>query len=345
MQLQEAIQAVTRRQDLTGEQMRSVMQQIMTGQATQAQIGGFLIGLGMKGETVDEIAAAASVMRELVSRVDLGDEVEHLVDTCGTGGDGSATFNVSTASAFVAAGAGARVAKHGNRSVSSRSGSADLLEAAGLPLSLSPTQVATCVREAGVGFMFAPAHHAAMKHAIGPRREMGVRTIFNLLGPLTNPANAPNQLIGVFDSAWVEPLAQVLRQLGSRHVLVVHGEDGLDEITLGANTRVAELKNGEVTRYTLSPERFDIRTASSAELRVDSAAQSLEILNAVLADQAGPAREVVILNAGAAIYVAGVCDSIEEGVERARDSIASGAARKRLDKLIAVSQRLAATSS
>ena len=244
MDMQSAIKAVTEYKDLTSEDMTSVMRLIMTGEATPAQVGGFLIGLRMKGETVEEVAAAASVMRDLSTRVEV--DGSGLVDTCGTGGDASGSFNISTASAFVVAAAGGKVAKHGNRSVSSKSGSADVLEAAGVNLELTPEQVAACVNDVGVGFMFAPMHHSAMKHAIGPRREMAVRTIFNVLGPLTNPAGAPNQVLGVFSDKWVEPLAQVLKQLGSEHVLVVHAEDGLDEISIGSATHVAELQNGEV---------------------------------------------------------------------------------------------------
>ena len=239
MDIATAIARVVEQRDLTASEMESVMRSIMTGQATPAQIGGFLVGLRMKGETVDEIAAAAKVMRELATRVDVGGP--HLVDTCGTGGDGASTFNISTASAIVTAAAGGRVAKHGNRSVSSSSGSADVLETAGVKLDLTPAQVAACIDQVGVGFLFAPQHHSAMKHAIGPRKEMRVRTLFNLLGPLTNPAGAPNQVLGVFSPDWVEPLAQVLKQLGSEHVLVVHAEDGLDEISIAAPTRVAEL--------------------------------------------------------------------------------------------------------
>ncbi|MGD8526889.1 MAG: anthranilate phosphoribosyltransferase, partial [Thioalkalispiraceae bacterium] len=247
MDMQAAIKAVTEGKNLSVDEMTSVMRTIMTGEATPAQIGGFLIGLRMKGETVDEIAAAASVMRELATHVDV--KAEHMVDTCGTGGDGASTFNISTTSAFVVAAAGGSVAKHGNRSVSSKSGSADVLEAAGVNLQLTPEQVAQCIEQVGVGFMFAPAHHSAMKHAIGPRKEMGVRTIFNVLGPLTNPAGAPNQVLGVYSEQWLEPLAKVLGKLGSQHVLVVHAEDGMDEISIGSPTRVAELKDGKVTTY------------------------------------------------------------------------------------------------
>jgi anthranilate phosphoribosyltransferase len=332
MDMPAAIRAVTERRDLNAAEMTEVMRTIMTGNATPAQIGGFLVGLRMKGESVEEIAAAAQVMRELASRVEVTGA--HLVDTCGTGGDARGTFNVSTCCAFVAAAAGAQVAKHGNRSVSSRSGSADVLEAAGININLSPAQVARCVTRIGVGFMFAPLHHGAMKHAIGPRREMGVRTIFNLLGPLTNPAGAPNQLIGVFNAQWLEPLAQVLSRLGSRHVLVVHGEDGLDEISIGAATQVAELKDGAVERYALTPERFGLQRTDIGALVVKDAGESLRMLQSVLADTPGAARDIVLLNAGAAIYVAGLANSLEQGLERARSAIATGAARRKLEDLV-----------
>ncbi|HHJ14142.1 MAG TPA: anthranilate phosphoribosyltransferase [Gammaproteobacteria bacterium] len=338
MDLQAAIRAVTERRDLTREQMRDVMRRIMTGEATPAQIGGFLIGLRMKGETVDEIAAAAEVMRELATPVPVTGE--HLVDTCGTGGDGASTFNISTASAMVAAAAGARVAKHGNRSVSSRCGSADVLEAAGVNLDLSPEQVAACVERVGVGFLFAPRHHGAMKHAIGPRREMGVRTLFNLLGPLTNPAGAPNQVLGVFDAAWVEPLARVLERLGSRHVLVAHAEDGLDEISIGAPTRVAELKGGKVTQYRIEPEQFGMARADVTTLAVQGVEESLERIRRIFDGEAGPAADIVALNAGAAIYVAGLADSLRAGVERAQGVMAQGAARETFERLVACSREL-----
>ncbi len=336
MEMSEAISRVIGRRDLGAEEMGSVMRTIMTGGATPAQIGGFLIGLRMKGETVEEIAAAAGVMRELATRVEAGSE--HLVDTCGTGGDAAGTFNISTASAFVTAAAGARVAKHGNRSVSSRSGSADVLEAAGVNLALTPEQVARCIDEVGVGFMFAPAHHGAMKHAIGPRREMGVRTIFNVLGPLTNPAGAPNQVLGVFDEDLLEPLAQVLQRLGSRHVLVVHARDGLDEISIGDKTEVAELKEGAIRRYGIAPETFGMKREPIALLRVADAQESLAVIRGVLEDAPGPARDIVQLNAGAAIYAAGVAGTLAEGVERAGEAIASGEARNRLDRLVVLSQ-------
>jgi anthranilate phosphoribosyltransferase len=333
MEIQAAIKSVMGRQDLSVDEMSSIMHQIMTGECTPSQIGGFLVGLRMKGETVDELAAAARVMRELSTRVEVG--CDHLVDTAGTGGDSSGSFNISTASAIVAAAAGAHVAKHGNRSMTSNSGSADVLEAAGVKLDIKPAQIGDCIEQVGVGFMFAPAHHGAMKHAIGPRREMAVRTVFNVLGPLTNPAGAPNQLIGVFDDELVEPMARVLQQLGSRHVMVVHAEDGMDEISISSATHVAELKDGEISSYTITPSDFGMETASVDELRVDSAEQSLATIQAVLAGQAGAAHDIVCLNAGAAIYVSGRSDSLAAGVETARDAISSGKAAAVLQDLVA----------
>ncbi len=335
MDIATAIANVVELRDLSAADMEAVMRSIMTGQATPAQIGGFLVGLRMKGETVDEIAAAAKVMRELATRVDVGGR--HLVDTCGTGGDGASTFNISTASAIVTAAAGGRVAKHGNRSVSSRSGSADVLEAAGVKLDLTPAQVATCIDQVGVGFLFAPQHHSAMKHAIGPRKEMRVRTLFNLLGPLTNPAGAPNQVLGVFSLEWVEPLAQVLKQLGSEHVLVVHAEDGLDEISIAAPTRIAELNKGDISVYTVTPEDFGLQRADLSAIAVENAAQSLAMIEAVFAGQPGPARDIVRLNAGAAIYAAGLAPSLADGVALAADVISSGKAGQTYQSLIDVS--------
>ncbi len=339
MDMPSAIRAVVERRNLAGDEMRKVMRLMMTGQATPAQIGGFLVGLRTKGETVEEIAAAAGVMRELAMHV--GVSGPHLVDTCGTGGDGASTFNISTASAFVVAAAGGKVAKHGNRSVSSKSGSADVLEAAGVNLELTPEQVARCVNEVGVGFMFAPRHHGAMKHAIGPRREMGVRTIFNLLGPLTNPANAPNQVLGVFSDQWVEPLAEVLQKLGSEHVLVVHAEDGMDEISIGAPTHVAELKAGRVRVFTIQPEQFGFKRAEVSKLAVTSPAESLAMVESVLKNEPGAAHDIVALNAGAAIYVAGLAPDLGTGIKVAQSAIASGAAKKKLHDLVALSKKLA----
>jgi anthranilate phosphoribosyltransferase len=335
MDMQAAIRSVIEKQDLSGEQMRQVMRIIMTGKATEAQIGGFLIGLRMKGETVDEIAAAAAVMRELATGVKVSGE--HVVDIVGTGGDGSNTFNISTASTFVVAAAGGTVAKHGNRSVSSKSGAADLLEAAGVNLDISPEQVAQCIEQVGVGFMFAPKHHSAMKHAIGPRKEMGVRTIFNILGPLTNPAGVQNQLLGVFSDELVEPLAQVLKQLSGNHVLVVHSEDGMDEISIGAPTLVAELKDGNVNTYTVQPEDFGLPRADIAELAVDGPEQSLSKIQGVLAGERGAARDIVLLNAGAAIYAADLSESLAAGVKRAAEVIDDGSAAVKLEALAALS--------
>ena len=284
-----------------------------------------------------EIAAAGGVRRELASGVDIGG-LDNTVDIVGTGGDASGTFNVSTASMFVAAAAGCHVAKHGNRSVSSKSGSADALESAGLRLDLSPEQVAQCVREVGVGFMFAPGHHSAMKHAIGPRREMAVRTVFNVLGPLTNPAGVPNQLLGVFSDDLLETMAEVLRQLGSRHVMVVHSRDGLDEISIGDKTEVAELKDGQVRRFSIQPEDFGVQRSPLDAIKADGPDDSVKTIIGVLDNEPGPARDIVMLNAGASIYVAGLADSLKEGVEKADAAIASGEARNRLDRLVVLTQ-------
>lgn len=336
MDIKQALQAVLNKQNLTSEQMRAVMRQIMNGHASDAQIAGFLIALRCKGETIDEIAAAAEVMRELVNKVTIAGE--HIIDTCGTGGDGANTFNISTTCAFVVAAAGGRVAKHGNRSVSSCCGSADVLEAAGINLDLMAEQVAQCVNDIGVGFLFAPKHHGAMRHTTHVRREMGVRTLFNLLGPLANPAGAPNQLIGVFAKEWVEPLAQALKKLGSRHVLVVNADDGLDEISIASASTIAELKDGEVFTYTVAPEQFGFTRANLSELAVTDAASSLNMINAVLDNQAGAATDIVLLNAGAAIYAADITDSLAAGIEKARQLITDGAARAKFDALIAYSK-------
>jgi len=333
MDLQTAIKTVIDKHDLSSDEMQSVMETIMTGNATQAQIGGFLVGLQMKGETVTEIAAAAKVMRDLATPVDIiGD---HIVDTCGTGGDGASTFNVSTASAFVVSAAGAIVAKHGNRSISSSSGSADVLEAAGVNLDISAEQVKNCIDTIGVGFMFAQKHHGAMKHALGPRREMAVKTIFNLLGPLTNPARAKNQVLGVFDRKWVEPMAQVLKTLGSQHVLVVHAKDGLDEISIGSESYVAELNNGDITTYTIQPEDFGLQRENIDQLAVSDAKQSLAIITAIFAGKTGPARDIVCLNAGAAIYAADITPSLAEGIKLAQQHIDNGSAQQKLNEFIA----------
>ena len=336
MNIQQALELLIERKDLQAADMESVMRQVMTGEATPAQIGGFLIALRMKGETVDEVAAAAKVMRTLASGVSL--EHADAIDIVGTGGDSTSTFNVSTCSAIVAAAAGARVAKHGSRSVSSKSGAADLLEEAGVNIDLTPEQVAHCVDELQLGFMFAPRHHSAMKHAIGPRREMGVRTIFNLLGPLTNPAGARSQLLGVYSKHWVRPVAEGLEKLGSDHVIVVHGHDGMDEISISGPTQVAELKDGKVSEYVIEPSQFGIEVSPLDSIRVKGAAESLKMIKSVLANEAGPARDIVVLNAGAALCVAGIAESIGDGVALADEVIVNGAAARKLAQLISVSQ-------
>ena len=335
MDIKNALKLLVNRQDLTSQQMTAVMQQIMTGIATPSQIGGFLVALQMKGETIAEITAAAQVMRSLATTVDMGSD--NLVDTCGTGGDGASTFNVSTASAFVVAAAGAKVAKHGNRSISSSSGSADVLEAAGVNLDISPQQVKNCINTVGVGFMFAQKHHDAMKHTIAPRREMSVRTIFNLLGPLTNPAKALHQVLGVFDKKWVEPMAHVLKALGSRHVLVVHSKDGLDEISIGEQTYVAELKNNIVTCYEVCPEDFGLKRENISQLAIQSADESLAIINSIFDGELGPARDIVALNAGAAIYAADLASSLDRGIEKAQTLIDNGKAKQKLQDFISCS--------
>lgn len=312
------------------------MQQIMQGELTPAQIAGVLVALRAKGETVNEIAAAAEVMRALSTKVNVADN-EHLVDTCGTGGDSQHTFNISTTSAFVAAAAGAKVAKHGGRSVSSTCGSADVLESLGVNVNLLPEQVARCITEVGLGFMFAPNHHSAMKHAAPVRRELGVRTLFNLLGPMTNPAGAKNQLMGVFKPELVGMLARVLQSLGSQHVMVVHGADGMDEISLAAETHVAELKGGNIVEYQLHPEEFGFTVSGSSALVVRSVAEAKELMLAVLGNQQGPARDIVALNAGAAIYVSGVTPDLKTGIARADQLLKDGAAEKKLRELMAFS--------
>ncbi|NJD07530.1 MAG: anthranilate phosphoribosyltransferase [Methylococcaceae bacterium] len=336
MDLPLALQHLLDRKDLKPSDMRKLMRTIMSGGATPAQIGAFLVALRAKGETVEEVAAAAEVLREMATKVPVTGD--HVIDTCGTGGDASNTFNISTTAAFVVAAAGGRVAKHGNRSVSGRSGSADVLEAAGVNLDLTPDQVKACIEQVGVGFLFAQRHHGAMKYAIGPRKEIGIRTLFNLLGPLTNPAGAANQLIGVYAEHWVEPLAQVLKKLGSRHVLVVHADDGLDEISIGAPTKVAELKNGRIDTYTIDPEQFGITRSPLTELAVKTPRASLAMMLGVLDGQLGPARNIVALNAGAAIYAAGLADDLVAGIDRAYAAIDDGSARKKLDRLVEFSK-------
>lgn len=338
MGFKETLGQLLERQDLTHEAMLGVMHQVMGGELTQAQIAAFLIALRAKGETVDEIAAAAMVMRELSIKVDIQDKA-HLIDTCGTGGDGIQTFNVSTISAFVAAAAGAKVAKHGGRSVSSTCGSADVLEALGVNVNQTPQQVAASVNEIGIGFMFAPNHHSAMKHAAPVRRELGVRTLFNLLGPMTNPANAHRQVMGVFDQSLTNKLAKVLQQLGSEHVLVVHGADGMDEISFTGDTFVAELKNGEVTEYLMNPAQWGLALHDVKDIQIQNAEESKAMILAVLNGKPGAAREIVLLNAGAAIYVSGLVDTMQAGIEKAAAVIDSGAALQKLHQLISYSNQ------
>lgn len=324
MTIQQAIAALLDKHDLSRAEMQDVMQQIMTGQCTDAQIGGWLIALRMKGETVDELTAAAQVMSALAEGVRV--DPAHLIDIVGTGGDSTSTFNVSTAASFVAAGAGATVAKHGNRAVSSSSGSADVLELAGANLSLNADQVSKVIKRAGVGFMFAPMHHSAMRHAIGARKEMAVRTLFNVLGPLTNPANVKRQVIGVYAPELTATLACVFAQLGSEHTLVVHSHDGMDELSVCAPTQVSELQDGHIRHYEITPEELGIARANLAELVVSGAAESLAIIDAVFAGQAGAPRDMVALNAGAGIYVAGLSATLAEGVQAAYQAIDDGRA-------------------
>jgi len=335
---QAALNILLARQDLDREEMLSLMHQIMGGELTPVQIAGFLIALRAKGETVTEIAAAAEVMRELSTKVPVSG-VEHLVDTCGTGGDGAHTFNISTASALVAAAAGVKVAKHGGRSVSSSSGSADVLEALGVNVNLTPEQVAQSIETVGVGFMFAPNHHSAMKYAAPVRRELGVRTLFNLLGPLTNPAGAKNQVMGVYAKELALPIAHALNQLGARHVLVVHGGDGMDEITITTETYVAELKDGGIMDYAVAPEEFGMKPGSVEELKAHDPLEAKDKLLAVLDNAPGAGRDIVALNAGAAIYVGGLADTLSAGVEKALHALSSGAAKAKLQALIEFSNR------
>jgi anthranilate phosphoribosyltransferase len=344
MNVQSALTALIEKRDLSHDEMLSIMRQIMSGQLTPVQIAGIIIGLRVKGETVEEITAAAQVLRELSTKVDVSGE-RRLVDTCGTGGDSAHTFNISTASAFVAAAAGAKVAKHGGRSVSSSCGSADVLEALGVNINLNPEQVAQSIRQVGIGFMFASSHHSAMKHAAPVRKELGVRTLFNILGPLTNPAGANNQLLGVFHHDLVGIQARVLQTLGSRHALVVHGLDGLDEISISGETEVAELKNGKVEEYTIDPTRFGVRLTPLEAIQAKSAGESKNMLLSVLDNQPGPARDIVVLNAGAAIYVSGLAESMEQGVRKAEEAIASGAAHAKLKQLVEFSNRFRTSKS
>ncbi|WP_144777754.1 anthranilate phosphoribosyltransferase [Marinobacter maritimus] len=335
MNMKDALNRVAENLDMSREEMKQVMSIVMNGEATDAQIGALLMGLRIKSETVDEITGAVEVMRELVSGVTI--KAEPLVDIVGTGGDGANLFNVSSASAFVVAAAGGFVAKHGNRAVSSKSGSADLIEQAGINLNLTPEQVARCVEQIGVGFMFAPAHHGAMKHAVGPRKEMGCRTLFNILGPMTNPAGVKRQLLGVFSRALCRPMAEVLQKLGSEHIMVVASKDGLDEISLASATHVAELKNGEITEYDITPEDLGIKSQTLVGLSVDTAEESLNLIKAAFGrghdEMAEKARDLIALNAGAAIYIAGLAPTAKMGVEMALDAMGSGLAAGKLAEL------------
>ena len=338
--LQDALQRTIEHREIFHDEMLSVMRRIMSGEVTPVMIAALTVGLRVKKETVGEIAAAAQVMREFATKVDVPDR-DTLLDIVGTGGDAAHTFNISTASMFVAAAAGARVAKHGGRSVSSKCGSADVLEQLGADIMLPPDRVAQCIAETGIGFMFAPNHHSAMKHAAPVRKELGVRTIFNILGPLTNPAGAANQLIGVFHPDLVGIHVRVLQRLGARHVLVVYGKDGMDEVSLGAATMVGELKNGEVLEYEIHPEDFGLHMKSNRGLKVKDAAESKEMLLEALSGVDGTPRETVALNAGTALYAAGLSDSIADGILRARAAIASGDAKRKLAEFVAVTQKLA----
>ncbi len=340
MDMKEALNRIASNLDLSRDEMKQVMRIVMNGEATDAQIGAFLMGLRLKSETIDEITGATEVMRELATGVTV--KAEPLIDIVGTGGDGSNLFNVSSASAFVVAAAGGYVAKHGNRGVSSKSGSADLIEKAGINLNMTPEQVARCIEQIGVGFMFAPAHHGAMKHAIGPRKELGCRTIFNILGPMTNPAGVKRQLLGVFTRELCRPMAEVLHRLGSEHILVVCSKDGLDEISLAGPTHVAELKNGEITEYDITPEDLGIKSQSLVGLTVDSSEDSLKLIRAAFGrghdEMAEKARDLIALNAGAAIYVAGLATTPKGGVDLALDAIGSGLAAGKMSELADFSQ-------
>ena len=336
MQIQAAINTVIEGKDLSRDQMQEVMQQIMTGQCEDAQIAGLLVGLRMKGETVEEITGAAEVMASLASHVVVNKP--NLIDIVGTGGDGTSTFNVSTAASFVAAGAGCAVAKHGNRSVSSKSGSADLLESAGANLNLEAQQVAKVIEQVGVGFMFAPMHHSAMKYAIGPRKALAARTIFNVLGPLTNPAKVKRQVIGVFNQDLCAALAQVFLELGSEHTMVVHSQDGMDEISICAPTYVSEMKQGEINSYTIDPSDFGLNQADINDIVVVDSNESLAMIQKVLNGEAGAARDIVVLNAGAGIYVSGLAKDLQQGVTMASESIDSGSAKQALENYVSATQ-------
>ncbi len=337
---QQALQRTIEHREIFYDEMLSLMRQIMAGEISPVMSAAILTGLRVKKETVEEISAAATVMRELTQKVEVRDPDRHFLDVVGTGGDGSHTFNISTATSFVAAAAGAKIAKHGNRSVSSKSGSADALESLGANINLTPQQVADCIDATGIGFMFAPLHHSAMKNVAAVRNEMGVRTLFNILGPLTNPADAPNSLLGVFHPDLVGILARVMQHLGAEHVVVVHGLDGLDEVSLGASTMVGELHDGKVTEYEIHPEDFGLAMAGRRNLRVQNAEESCQVVLDVLDNKSGPSREIVIFNAGVALYAANKVKSIAEGIPIAREAIASGAARAKMEEFVDYTRRL-----
>lgn len=336
MMVRDILEQIAAGQDLSREQAQHVFAGIMAGDWTPVQIGALLMGLRMKGQRVEELVGATLALRACMTRVEVS--TDHLLDTCGTGGDALSTFNISTVSAVVAAAGGARVAKHGNRSMVSHSGSADVLEAAGLPMDMTPETVAQSIEKIGIGFLFAPAHHGAMRHAVGPRKELAIRSLFNLMGPLSNPAGAPHQVLGVYAERWLMPLAEAARELGSRHVLVVHGHDGLDEISLSAPTDMAELKDGVISRSRIQPEDFGIARAPLASLQINSVAEALSAAEEVLQNRAGPRLDVVLLNAGAALYAADVVPDMAVGVVLARDILKSGAAWSKWQELLGKNQ-------
>ena len=337
MNIQEGIKQVTSNQDLEQNEMFAITTQILEGSATDAQIGAFIIALSMKGETVDEVLGAVNAMRQLSAKVTVA--IPNLIDTCGTGGTGIGIFNVSTTSTFVASYCGAKVAKHGNRTATRKSGSADLLEQAGVSLSLQPDEIAKCIEEVGIGFMFAPAHHSAMKHVVGPRKEIGQKSIFNVLGPLTNPASARRQLMGVYDKKWMLPIAEVLKQLGSEHLIIVHSQDGLDEISIAAPTSVVEMKQGTISEFQISPEDFGFKTSSLDGLEVSSPKQSLEIAKLALRGEHEEASAMVAMTAGAALYISDIADSLDSGVELAKDCIKEGGGIIKLNQLVEFSSK------
>ena len=332
MDIQSAISQVSARRNLTREDTSEIILEILEGKVTDAQIGAFLIALSMKGETVDEVLGAVGVMRDLSTKVEIDEP--NLIDTCGTGGTGIGIFNVSTTSALVASSCGAKIAKHGNRSATRKSGSADLLEQAGVSLSLTPEQVASCIKEIGLGFMFAQAHHSAMRHVVGPRKEIGQKSIFNVLGPLTNPASAKRQVLGVYDKKWMTPIAEVLDELGSEHLLIVHSRDGLDEISLASPTYMTEMKDGKISEYEVSPEDFNFETDTLEGLQVNSPQESLDLAKLALQGEHKKASSMICMTAGAALYVSGIANSLESGVELAKRSVESGEGLKKLNQLV-----------